>query len=127
MLGSDSACVKARPWPTYANFLVLRVRDADDATRQRVVENARRTLDGIPYSLFAGLLGPKAPEAEGLTAHCAYLPWYAWQSCGVDLDSDGGRIVTIYDLAASPLLEVVQVCGVDPRTLLELGRVTLPE
>ena len=42
------------------------------------------------------------------------LPWYAWARQGFDLDSDGGRLVTVADLAASPLLELVQVRGMDP-------------
>ena len=123
VLGGDSAQIYARHWPTYVNFLVLRVKDADASDREQVVDNALAGLDGIPYSLLSGIFGPKAPDMDGrVTAQCAYLPWYAWQTCGVDLDSDGGRIVTIMDLAESPELEVVQVCGIDPRLFLESGR-----
>lgn len=122
VLGSDSAQIYARHWPTYANFLVLRVRDADDALCEQVAEDALTYLDGIPYSLLSGIFGPKAPDIEEeLNAQCAYLPWYAWKAHGVDLDSDGGKIVTIMDLAESPELEVVQVCGIDPRLFLESG------
>lgn len=118
VMGSDSAQMDAQHWRTYSNFMVLRVKDAADKARRDVAQYALDHLDGIPYSLLAGILGPKAPDDDRpLTAQCAYLPWYAWQAAGVDLDSDGGRIVTVLNLAQSPLLEVVQVYGVDPRDL----------
>ena len=118
VLGSDSAQVNAQHWRTYSNFMVLRVKDADDETRQQVVRFALEHLDGIPYSLLSGIFGPKAPDPDSsLKAQCAYLPWYAWQAFGVDLDSDGGKIVTVLDLAESPLLEVVQIYGIDPASL----------
>ncbi|MBC5735918.1 hypothetical protein [Lawsonibacter faecis] len=119
VMGSDSAQMDAQHWRTYSNFMVLRVKDAGDRERRDVARYALDHLDGIPYSLLAGIFGAKAPDDDrSLTAQCAYLPWYAWQSAGVDLDCDGGRIVTVLDLAESPLLEVVQVYGIDPRDLL---------
>ena len=119
VMGSDSAQMDAQHWRTYSNFMVLRVKDAGDRERRDVARYALDHLDGIPYSLLAGIFGAKAPDDDrSLTAQCAYLPWYAWQSAGVDLDSDGGRIVTVLDLAESPLLEAVQVYGIDPRDLL---------
>ena len=115
MMFSDSSQSYAWHWETYSNFMVLRVRDADEQTRQAVAEFALEHLDQIPYRLTSGIFGPKAPEAESdLGAQCAYLPWYAWQAFGYDLDSDGGKIVTVLDLAQSPLVEVVQVYGIDP-------------
>lgn len=118
VLGSDSAQVNAQHWRTYSNFMVLRVKDAGEDTRQQVVQFALEHLDGIPYSLLSGIFGPKAPDPDTpLKAQCAYLPWYAWQAFGVDLDSDGGKIVTVLNLAESPLLEVVQVYGIDPASL----------
>jgi len=120
MMFSDSAQNHAWHWETYSNFMVLRVRDADDATRQAVAQFALKHLDGIPYHLTSGIFGSKAPdpEASSLAAQCAYLPWYAWQAFGYDLDSDGGKIVTVLDLAESPLFEVVQVYGIDPLAFL---------
>lgn len=116
VLGSDSAQVNVQHWRTYSNFMILRVRDAADSRRHQVVDFALEHLDQIPYSLISGIFGPKAPSPDGaLSAQCAYLPWYAWQAFGVDLDSDGGKIVTVKDLSESPLLEIVQIYGTDPR------------
>lgn len=116
----DSSLNYAWHWRTYSNFMLLRVKDADIATREAVVDFALEHLNGIPYHLTSGIFGPKAPEPDQpLYVQCAYLPWYAWQAFGLDLDSDGGRIVTVLDLAQSPELEVVQVYGIDPRTVAE--------
>lgn len=118
-LGSDSATVYAQHWRTYSNFMVLRVKDATPEERMQVAGFAIEHLNEIPYSLLAGIFGEKAPNpSDPLIAQCAYLPWYAWQTLGVDLDSDGGRIVTVLDLAESPYLEVVQVYGMEPAALL---------
>ena len=38
-----------------------------------------------------------------------------WKA-GYDADADGGRLVTVADLAASPLFEVVQIRGIDPES-----------
>lgn len=46
--------------------------------------------------------------------HCAHLVWYAYKQFGYDLDSDGGVLVTPRDLYDSPLLELVQVYGMEP-------------
>ena len=40
--------------------------------------------------------------------------WYAYNAFGVDLDSNGGLVVTPRNIANSPLVEVVQVFGIDP-------------
>ncbi len=119
VMWSDSAQMDMQHWRSYSNFMVLRVKDATPEERLQVAQFALKYLDGIPYGLTSGIFGAKAPDPEGeLSAQCAYLPWYAWQSAGYDLDSDGGRIVTVADLASSPLVEIVQVYGMDPRKFL---------
>ena len=114
-LGTNSRIKKVDHWRTYSNFLVLRVKDAAARMGQAVADYARQVLNNVPYSLLPGILTPKdGPVEEGPGIHCAYLPWYAWNQQGVDLDADGGPIVTVGDLARSPQLEVVQVFGLDP-------------
>ena len=114
-LGVNSYLAGVQHWQHYSNFMVLCVQDATRELGQRVARFARKHLEDIPYSLLAGLLGDKAQVVEeGPGVHCAYLPWYAWNSEGVDLDANGGAIVTVGDLARSPELEVIQVYGMDP-------------
>lgn len=120
LMGSDSATVNAGHWSVYATYLHLRLRDITPAQQAEIVSFAKAHLDQIPYHLTSGIFSPQKaqdPESEGLGAQCAYLVWYALYQAGYDADADGGRIVTVADLAASPLFEVVQVYGLDPRAL----------
>ena len=55
-------------------------------------------------------------------AHCSYLIWYAWNRFGYDLDSDGGRLVTCDDILNSPLVEIVQVYGLDLESVEQKNR-----
>ncbi len=60
----------------------------------------------------------KTGSEEAITGtQCAHLVWYAYKHFGYDLDSNGGVIVTPQDLFDSPLLEVVQIYGMDVRKL----------
>lgn len=116
VLGSDSALMDMAHWRTYSNFMILRVKSATAVERAQVAQFGLDHLNGIPYSLTSGVFGTKAPDpADPLRAQCSYLPWYAWQSAGYDLDSDGGRIVTVADLSESPLVDIVQIYGMNPR------------
>ena len=118
--GKESRIVKSKHWRKYSNYAVLRVRDSTADEQQQVAKYAKTYLQGVPYHLSAGFLGTKAPETT--TAYfglqCAYLVWYAWQTLGYDLDSDGGRLVTAKDIWESDLLEIIQVYG------MELGGTT---
>lgn len=118
VLGSVSSEMNANHWRGYTTFLVLRPK-ADDETRHRVAELAREQLVGIPYSLVSGVFGDKLqPLDSPHSAHCGYLPWYAWAAVGLDLDGDGGRVVAPIDLAMSENVEVVQIFGLDPADFL---------
>ena len=114
MPGVPSGCSPVSSWETYPTLLVLRVKGASCEQIDAAVKTAVSDLSNIPYGFFSGLSANKAPEPPLSSVQCAYLPWYAWFRQGIDLDSDGGRIVTVADLAASPLLEVVQLRGIDP-------------
>ena len=118
-LGADSKEAKLDRWRSYSNLLVLRVKDAVDQMKRQVVRFAQEHLTGVPYSLLAGLTGSKVETDETMKVQCAYLPWLAWEQAGVDLDSDGGQVVTVRDLAESPLVEVVQVYGLEPELVAD--------
>lgn len=94
------------------NFIVLRP-DPDKisaATAKKVAEYARDNLVGIPYEGLSGLLTDKNKIDK---TQCAHIIWYAYRLFGIDLDSDGGAIVTPKDLANSAYLQPVQVFGFD--------------
>lgn len=108
MPGTNSGRSSPDSWRTYSSLLHLRVKDSQQQTA--VAEFAEAHLVGLPYGFFCGFGPEKAPAAPA-SLQCAYLPWFAWQAQGVDLDSDGGRLVTVLDLAQSPYLEVVSARG----------------
>ena len=119
LIGSDSATANASHWACYSNFIHLRLKDITPQEQQAIADYAMEHLNGIPYHLTSGVLSrEKAPDPDspGFGAQCAYLVWYALYQAGYDTDSDGGRIVTVGDLAESPLFEIVQVYGLDPRS-----------
>lgn len=114
VLGSLSSQMNVNHWRSYSTLAVLRP-NSDDETREKVAQIALEKLDSIPYSLVSGVFGDKfQPLDAAHTAHCGYLPWYAWMAVGVDIDSDGGRIAAPEDFLHSPNLEIVQIYGMDP-------------
>ncbi len=121
VLGTDSACFNIQHWTEYTSYALLRLKNADPEIGQEAADYGISTLLGVPYHLTSGFIGPKAPDPDDwqFGLHCSYLVWYAYQHFGYDLDSDGGRLASSYDLLHSDLLEVVQVYGMDPRQFLE--------
>lgn len=121
VLGTDSTFAGTDGWTEYSNYAVLRVKGATPEQRQAVADYAKSTLVGVPYSLLAGFIGDKAPDTEAwhFGLQCAYLVWYAWEHFGYDLDSDGGRLVSTYDLLCSDKVEIVQIYGMDPQPFTE--------
>lgn len=114
-LGSESELKDLDHWREYSNFAVLRLKNTDAQERKVIAQYARDCLNGVPYSLLSGLHGKKEAVSNCCgQAQCAYLIWYAFAHFGYDLDSDGGRIVTVADLAASSLLDVVQSFHISP-------------
>lgn len=117
ILGSDSQIMSLSHWRRYSNFMVLRLKDASRKQRKEIAVFAKENLNDIPYRLFSGIFGEKVQALDGeIGAQCAYLVWYPYQNFGYDLDSDGGRVVTVDDLAGSQELEIVQLYGIDPKS-----------
>jgi uncharacterized protein YycO len=109
MMGEQSAIGNISEWSQFPLVAVLRVKDMDRATRQKVADYAKGNLVGLEYSLFAGMFGS---QEETLTqTQCAHLVWYAYNQFGVDLDSNGGDTVIPKDILKSDKLEIVQVYG----------------
>lgn len=112
MLGSPSKLCSIKRWEKYPSFQVLRLKE-ETSLATKVAAYAAENLVNIPYHLLADVL--KSPKADELAiptgTHCAHLVWYAYKQFGMDLDSDGGIIVTPEDIRNSPYLEVVQSYG----------------
>lgn len=97
-------------WTFYPTFKLLRLRNTSDAERAAIARYASEHLRDLPYSI----LTRKGQVAEPISTHCSFLVWQAFKAFNIDLDSDGGFIVSPKDIAKSPYLETLQIYGFDP-------------
>lgn len=100
-----------------ANFILLRPK-VDEEIKQQVVQYAQETLIGIDYSLYTGFTSPKF-EKEQSVSNCGHIVWRAYKQYGIDVDSDGGKLVLPKDIFHSEYMQVVQVFGLDLDKLWE--------
>ena len=118
-LGLDSALTaNAHLWfAESSNFMLLRLKNVDKATRAKIAEEAQKNLLGVPYSLTVGIFSKKDQGTNLKSTHCSHLVWQAYKNAGFEIDSNGGMIVTPQDIARCDLFEVIQVYGFDPEDL----------
>lgn len=121
VIGENSDLGSIDKWKDYSNFAVLRIKDVTEEEQIKMVQYALAELRGVPYHLTSGFIGPKDADTNAayFGTHCTYLVWYAWNHFGYDTDSDGGRLVSSYDLLHSDAFEIVQVYGMDPREFIK--------
>lgn len=114
--GSSSAIGKISDFTDRVNFMVLRVKDeyATDETRKEIAAYAEENLQGKIYDISAGVLSSKNKVKR---TQCAHLVWYAYKQFGIDIDGNGGPVVTPRNIANSPKIELVQVFGFNPYKL----------
>lgn len=123
-LGRESSILSLRGWLSRPSFAVLRLSGVSKEDRAVIADYAKRNLVNLPYHLTAGLgqsgfwktlTGKKTSKLEETVVgtQCAHLIWYAYKHFGYELDSDEGVLVTPKDLYDSPLLELVQVYGME--------------
>ncbi len=109
--GNPTQDLPADAFFIYPEFVILRPK-AGSELGERVAEYVEDNMLEVPYDILTGIFGKKAPDSLK-TTHCSHLPWYAYYKCGVDVDSNGGKIVTPADILNSDELEIVQVYGID--------------
>lgn len=107
--GEPTFIGKISAFTTRVNFMIFTPK-CDTKIKDKVAEYAT-DLIGTNYNAFAGVFTDKYSISE---TQCAHLVWYAYMHFGIDLDYDGGGMVTPYDLANSSELELVQVFGFNP-------------
>ena len=112
MLGTNTKLCSVTGWETYPSFLVLRLKEEfrNSSNVEKVVTYAKQNLLDIPYRLYAGIWNRNTESAISGT-QCAHIVWYAYQQIGINLDSDGGFVVTPNDIQNSSYLEVIQSYG----------------
>ena len=112
-IGTVSAIGKIDDFTDSVAFMVLSPK-VDKEIKQQVVDYATDSLVGISYDPFRGIFSSKNKIN---TTQCAHLVWYAYNHFGIDIDGNGGGLVTPQDFANSPEMEVVQVFGFNPKEL----------
>ena len=113
MIGTNSSVYALTTWTGHPTFVLLRYKNADEQTLNELARNAQKTLEDVPYSIFAGVFG-KNEGYRPKTTQCAHIVWYAYHVCGFDIDRTGGSIVTVQDILYHPDFEVVQIYGLNP-------------
>ncbi len=117
-VGETSCLTDAKDWGSYPAFLVLRHNNEEMATK--AADFAYENLLDIDYNIFAGLINKdKSKNSVVDSSHCSHIIWQAYKAVGVDLDYNGGQIVTPMDISLSDSLEVVQIYGIDPKDYAE--------
>ena len=113
-IGNTTVLSCSKKWGSYPAFAVLRY--PDEKTAKKAADFAKEKLTDVPYSIFAGLIEKdKSKNDEISSSHCSHIVWQAYKAVGVDLDSNGGRIVTPKDVAKSDKLKLVQIFGLNPK------------
>lgn len=124
VLGRNSEAQQAEKWTEYPTFLQLRLSDkaleklgiSRQEAEDRLAEIGEEKLTDVPYGLLTGMFGKYVPDIQ--ETQCAHLVWFAYYELGLDIDSDGGWLVTPRDIAESPYFEVVQIVGMDPLSVI---------
>ena len=109
--GWVSEISSATTFNTRANFILLRPK-VDVEIKAQVADYAKKNLVGLRYDLTVGVLSKKYKK-EQKKSHCGHIVWRAYKEFGIDIDSNGGGIVTPEDMYYSEYMEVVQVFGLD--------------
>lgn len=114
VLGQNSTLQNLNKWRGFPAGMVLRV--ADESMVEEAVAYAMAYLLDVPYDLTVGVFSKKNGALGEVSSgtQCSHLVWQAFQWAGVDLDGNGGGLVTPHDLSKSDALEVVQIWGIDP-------------
>lgn len=111
MIGEKSALGSVNEWYGFPLVAVLRAKDVDADVRNEIARFTEEKLIGIEYSLMSGLFSGRDADTIPPATHCAHYVWYAYNCFGIDIDSNGGRIVTPKEILHSDKLEIVQVYG----------------
>lgn len=107
MIGTVSAQTSVDSWGSYATLMVLGPKTKAEQTK-KALNFAGRNLLHVPYHLFAGFMNKDKSNVVPVNyTYCSHLVWQAYKATGLDLDTDGGWLVSPCDISASSDLEVV--------------------
>lgn len=108
--GTQSRLESLEKWNYYPTVKVLRLKEQDEEVLSRVVESAMSNFLDLNYDLFAS-------KNNLTTTHCSDIVWKVFNSIGIDLDSNGGWLVTPKDISQSQYLYEVESHGFSPNRI----------
>ena len=111
MFGKKSSYGRVSDWKNYPLVAVLRLKDADESVRNEIAEFTEENMLGIYYGLLAGVFWGRNTENIPVSTQCAHFVWFVYKNAGIDIDSDGGIVITPKDILESENLETVQIYG----------------
>lgn len=112
-IGQTSCFSYTGKWGDYPAFAILRYPDEKKA--KEAAEYAKNNLEDINYNILAGIITKDKSKMDKIdSSHCSHIVWQAYKAVGVDIDRDGGFLVTPKDVALCQKLKVVQIFGFDP-------------
>lgn len=116
VIGENSDLSSVDHFRQYSNYVLLRKKNISKQQVDHITEFAKQNLNNIPYRLCGSLFFRtyQSFAKKGFGVNCASLIWYAFESCGIDLDSDGKLFVTPKDIFNSDNVEIIQIYGIDP-------------
>ena len=118
--GNPLENIEARSFFARPIYVILRV-NTDEESRNNAVKYTKDNCIGARYNILAGIFDSE-PDGKLKSTHCSHFINLAYASVGIELDSDGGRIVTPKDIFNSPNLSIVQVFGIDPNSEMLFDR-----
>ncbi len=117
IIGENSVFSDVNHFREYSNYVLLRKKNASSQQIDIITNYANTKLNNIPYRLCGKLFykNHHSCNKKGFGVNCSSLIWYAYDACGINLNSDGGFIVTPKDIFNSEYLEIVQIYGINPQ------------
>lgn len=113
MIGEKTNLSSISEWRELPRVAVLRPKNTDPKIIDQLVDFAKENYVGIDYSLFADYIPNNISEETKIPkkTHCANIVKTLYGIYGIDVDSNGGRMVTPNEIFQCENLEIVQIYG----------------
>lgn len=105
--GTKSRLESLEKWNYYPTVKVLRLKEKNEELITTLVDSAMSNFLDLNYDLFAS-------KNNLTTTHCSDIVWKVFNTIGIDLDSNGGWLVTPKDISQSQYLYEVESHGFSP-------------
>ncbi len=102
--GTSSRLEELEKWNYYPTVKVLRLKNHNEETITELIETAMSDFLDIDYNLLA-------TKTNANLTHCSDIVWKVFNAIGIDLDYNGGWVVTPKDIIQSDYLYEVEAYG----------------